>query len=264
LNDPQRWALVQKVYQRLHHPRYLGSDPLQFCYKYSDPRDQEIVGLISASLALGQVQSITKAITQVLDALGPHPTETLRRQNWKRQHLAGFVYRFFRQEHILALFQNLGKILRQGLSLGVIVQGEDNLIQGLVKLRERLWDEGRIPAILLADPQKSGASKRWWMYLRWMVRKDEVDLGLWPAISPSELLYPVDTHIQKWGRVLGFSRRKTPDRRMSEEITQGFRRFSPEDPVKFDFSLTRIGILGLVQNWSHDNIMAVLEGEKNT
>jgi hypothetical protein len=118
LNDPQRWALVQKVYQRLHHPRYLGSDPLQFCYKYSDPRDQEIVGLISSSLALGQVQSITKAITQVLDALGPHPTETLRRQNWKRQHLAGFVYRFFRQEHILALFQNLGKILRQGLSLG--------------------------------------------------------------------------------------------------------------------------------------------------
>lgn len=98
---------------------------------------------------------------------------------------------------------------------------------------------------LLPDPGKGSACKRHNLFLRWMVRYgDGVDLGIWTALSPRDLVVPVDTHMARMGRRMGWTRRKTPDWKMAEEITAAFRAVCPDDPVKFDFALTRIGILG--------------------
>jgi uncharacterized protein (TIGR02757 family) len=95
---------------------------------------------------------------------------------------------------------------------------------------------------LLPDPGRGSACKRLNLFLRWMVRRDEVDPGLWYNVSSSILTVPLDVHMHRIGLRLGLTDRKQADIRTAAEITESFRRFSPEDPVKYDFALTRLGI----------------------
>ncbi len=99
---------------------------------------------------------------------------------------------------------------------------------------------------LFPRPERGSACKRHNMFLRWVARgPDGVDLGLWTAVSPRDLVVPLDTHMVRLGGWLGLTRRKTPDWRMAEEITEALRAACPDDPVKFDYPLTRLGILRL-------------------
>ncbi|MGE5248001.1 MAG: DUF2400 family protein, partial [Verrucomicrobiota bacterium] len=98
---------------------------------------------------------------------------------------------------------------------------------------------------LFPRPERGSACKRHNLFLRWMVREaDGVDLGLWTAVSPRDLVMPLDTHIARMGDWLGLTARKTRDWRMALEITEALRAVSPDDPVRFDYPLTRLGILG--------------------
>lgn len=110
---------------------------------------------------------------------------------------------------------------------------------------------------LLADPGKSSACKRSHLFLRWMVRKDRVDPGGWDSVSPACLVVPIDTHMYRIGSVLGFTRRKSADKMCALEITRGFRRLAPNDPVRYDFALTRFGIR---QQFDMDDLNAFLQG----
>ncbi len=108
------------------------------------------------------------------------------------------------------------------------------------------WGTGipRERDFLFPDPCKGSACKRHNLFLRWVVRAgDGVDLGIWTVLSPAKLVVPVDTHMARLGRYLRLTARNAVDGRMAEEITDAFRAVSPEDPVRFDFALTRIGIL---------------------
>jgi len=79
------------------------------------------------------------------------------------------------------------------------------------------------------------------MYLRWMVRKDNLDLGLWSKIDKKDLLLPLDTHTFKVSERLGLLKRKTYDMKAAIEITNRLRQFDKEDPIKYDFALYRLG-----------------------
>ena len=93
------------------------------------------------------------------------------------------------------------------------------------------------------SPASGSACKRLCMYLRWMVRPaDGIDLGLWKEVSPAKLVIPVDAHIQRISRFLGFTSRKQADWRMAREITAALRELDSHDPVKYDFSLCHLGI----------------------
>jgi uncharacterized protein (TIGR02757 family) len=130
----------------------------------------------------------------------------------------------------------------QGSSEAMLT-GADTVQPALSKFVQRLSAyAGGDHGILLSFPDKGGAGKRLHLFLRWMVRRDELDLGDWRRVRPSMLMVPVDTHMLRIARYLGITERKTADRRASEEITAFFRRFSPEDPAKYDFALTRAGI----------------------
>jgi uncharacterized protein (TIGR02757 family) len=94
----------------------------------------------------------------------------------------------------------------------------------------------------IPNPERKSACKRWHLYLRWMVRRDEVDPGGWDSISPSKLLIPLDTHMFRLGRRLGWISHKAPDQKAAVEFTRAFQVISPKDPVRYDFSLTRWGI----------------------
>ncbi|MCK4410112.1 MAG: DUF2400 family protein, partial [Candidatus Eisenbacteria sp.] len=99
--------------------------------------------------------------------------------------------------------------------------------------------EGACP---LPDPARGSACKRLHLFLRWMVRSDDVDPGGWDAVPASKLIVPLDTHMHRFSLLLGLTDRKQANGRTALEITRAFRSFSPDDPVKYDFSLTRLGI----------------------
>ena len=127
-----------------------------------------------------------------------------------------------------------------------------DLRESLARFVDAIRDAGKLhavksgrrgPAHLLGDPRGGSACKRLMLYLRWMVRPaDGVDFGQWP-ISPSILLLPVDTHIHKLSRNLGFTRRHDLSWKTAQEIGRALAVFDPNDPAKYDFALCHMGML---------------------
>jgi len=103
-------------------------------------------------------------------------------------------------------------------------------------------DSGGIGEHLLPRPERGSACKRLNLWLRWMVRRDAVDPGGWTGVSPAQLIVPLDVHMHRICRALGLTQRNAADLRTAVEITDAFRRFAPDDPVRYDFALTRLGI----------------------
>jgi len=168
--------------------------------------------------------------------------------------VAGLSHRFVSSRGVFLLLRSLRTALREQGSLEGLyraVRGEaPDLRTGLAAFLGRFrdaWGEDlpRERNFLFPDPRNGSACKRHNLFLRWVVRGgDGVDLGLWSALSPAELVVPLDTHMARLGRWLGMTRRTSADWKTAEEITRGLRSVCPEDPVRFDFPLTRVGILG--------------------
>ena len=244
-------------------PEHLANDPLSFCHRYRDPRDQEVMGLVAAALAYGNVKIILRNVTVVVDALGKSPRRFVERFEPQQvlRRFAGFKHRFTDGRDLCALLFATRTMLEEADSLGeYFLAGHDpaapDITGSLANFTAAIlsFDYGpvfgtsAIPAdsyfpFLFPSPAGGSACKRLCMYLRWMVRPaDGIDLGLWPEISPSQLLIPVDAHIQRIARFLGFTARQQADWKMALEITAALRRLDPGDPVKYDFALAHLGI----------------------
>lgn len=233
-----------------------ASDPVEFVHAYSDPADRELVALIASSLAFGNVKALRAKIKDALDRLGPDIARTADDPELVASRLRGWKHRVYRDADLAGLLIGARRVQRASGSLGQALASE---IQRTGDLRAALsaWvfairkeggldgggSDKRGSAHILADPSKGSAVKRLMLLLRWMSRPaDGVDLGLWP-VSPSALLMPVDTHIHKLSRNLGFTNRRDVSWRTAEEITTAMRRFDPNDPVKYDFALCHMGML---------------------
>lgn len=247
---------LESLYVRYNRRECIEPDPLAFVWRYDNPRDREVAGLIAALLAYGRVRQIHKSITAVLEALGPHPYEAVRgfgHQTGRR--LRPFRHRFNTGDDIVELLTIVGGWLRACGSIEAIFcegMGADDATvpEGLRHFYARFWRDYRRrfrkePAagmkFLLSRAESS--AKRMHLFLRWMVRRDAVDPGVWRGVRPQQLLVPVDTHILRLTRILGFHDAKTATLKTVRQITAGFAAVSPEDPVKYDFALSRIGIL---------------------
>lgn len=240
--------LLEAIFQHYHRPQYIHPDPLEFLNDYPDLADREVAAFLAAGLAYGQMAGILRSVRRVLAALGPHPAAWLRRHNdvVLAERLHGFQHRWTRAAEVTVLVRALAEGQRQwgglGEHLARQIRPEDTDLQpALVRWVGDLRALG-LPArhSLVADPGRGSACKRLYLLTRWMVRHDAVDPGGWSGISPSLLLVPVDVHVHRMARMLGFTRRRAADLKTVREITRGFRRFDPADPVRFDFSLTRL------------------------
>lgn len=238
---------------------HLQRDPIRFVHRYPAPHDREVVSIFAALLAYGRVTSIGKALEDVVARLGPHPFDSIRRRRPDAEILTlfdGFVYRLTRGVDLARLWQGLSAVIAEHGTLGGAMRAFDDpeapdltpAIVGLsaaVRAHTRHFEGRRAFAHLLSDPLKNSACKRWWMWLRWMVRgPDEVDLGLWRDLGPHRLLMPLDTHIHRLGLYLGLTTRRQADRETSRLITDALKTLSPEDPVRYDFALAHMGISG--------------------
>jgi uncharacterized protein (TIGR02757 family) len=134
-----------------------------------------------------------------------------------------------------------------GLESHILPQPAELPDAALSRLVQRLRTE--LPATYgarfsLPDPLEGAACKRWRMFLRWMVRLGWPDLGLWTRYPADQLIIPLDTHVARISRFIGLTHRATPDGKMALEITESLRRLDPADPLRYDFALSHLGILG--------------------
>lgn len=247
-------TVLEKLYDKYNHRELIKPDPLQFVYEYSKPADMEIVGLLAACLAYGRVEQIESSLRNLLGRMGRSPSEyVLNFTHRNRAGLKNFKHRFNTGDNISDLLVLLRNVLVEYgsiekfflLGLG---SADENIVPALSRFCDSLLEMHTGPgskglAFLLAGPNHGGAAKRLNLFLRWMVRGDDVDAGLWRSVDKSKLIVPVDVHIARLCKILGFHNHNNVSLKTAVEITRNFAEIAPADPVKYAFALSRIGIL---------------------
>jgi uncharacterized protein (TIGR02757 family) len=250
--------VLEKLYSKYNHHDLIKPDPLQFVYRYDNPSDMEVVAFLAADLAYGRVEQIQKSLTNLFERMGESPYAFIKGFGKAEQKsLKGFKHRFTTDQDISDLLMLLKKVLNRYAGIEeFFIQGYNqrdiNIVPALSKFCNSLLDmyaaehnpkTRRGLKYLLVNPAKGSACKRLNLFLRWMVRDDDVDTGLWKSIDKAKLIVPVDVHIGRLCKILGLYNRKAVSLKTAVQITQGFAEIEPADPVKYDFALSRIGIV---------------------
>lgn len=240
---------LDALYRKYNRREFVHPDPLEFLYNYEDPGDREIAGLVASSLAYGRVAQILKSVSSVLDRMEPSPREFVEKEDsgeiFKR--FEGFKHRFTTGEELAGMLIGAGRVIGKFGSIEksfLAALGDEKSIVGALPAFacELNIGAGCERSSLVPSPACGSACKRLNLYLRWMIRRDDVDPGGWDSVPASALVVPLDTHMHRICTALGFTQRKQADLRTAVEITDAFRTISPDDPVKYDFALTRLGI----------------------
>jgi uncharacterized protein (TIGR02757 family) len=275
---------LNQLQTRYHKREFLSSDPLEFVYQYTNPLDQEAVALLAAVLAYGNVKQIRRSVKDALtrmEHLAVSPSNFVRSLGSEnsgnskacaaaKQAFSTFVHRFNRGEDLLLLMRLLALSWEKHGSLGghfLIYLEEasptitDALTQLIAEWRE--WagkDRPESFEYLLTSPADGSCCKRWCMFLRWMGRRDDLDPGLWTrgslleptfpkgrSLKSHQLILPLDTHTGRISQYLGLTQRKTLNWKAALEITENLGLCDSSDPTRYDFALSRLGILDLCQ-----------------
>ncbi len=235
-------------------------DPVELPHRYADPLDIEVAALLSAALAYGRVDLFKPRLERLLAQLGPSPAATARDSSPKQLLRAarGFAYRMTDARDVACLMYGAGAILRRHGSLGACFAAHwrGSLRDALGGFVDELCSPDFTPITgkreptrrlkhLLPHPSRGSACKRLNLFLRWMIRgPDGVDFGLWKGVPSSALVVPLDTHVHRIGRFIGLTRRKDLSWRTAEDVTRRLRHLDANDPVRYDFALSHLGISG--------------------
>ncbi len=211
---------LDELYRFYNSRKWVHPDPLEFLYRYPDPKDREIVGLLASCLAYGRVRQILKSVSAALEKLGqsPHAFVLSASPGRLKRSFANFRHRFTTGDEFTALLIGLKEVvLRHGSLYRCFLRGsrpEDDtvlpaissLIHEIKALSGRNGSDSMIPL-----PEKGSACKRLNLFLRWMVREDRVDPGGWDRVESAKLIVPLDTHMYRISLELGLTRRKSAD-----------------------------------------------------
>ena len=258
IRHPAIRDVLEKLYRRYNHRNLIKPDPLQFVYRYTGRADMEIAGLLSAVLAYGRVEQIQNSLTRLFSLIGKSPyVFVMNFGRTGRQRLREFKHRFTTGDDISDLLVLLKKVLEKSGSIeNYFLMGysetDENIIPALSHFCDSLLHRhaarhkgqtSRGIKYLLTSPSGGSVCKRLNLYLRWMVRDDQVDTGLWKSVDQAKLIVPVDVHMGRLCRILGFYDSKTVSMKIALKITQRFAQIVPADPAKYDFALSRVGIV---------------------
>jgi len=217
-------------------------DPVLIAKRYKDPT----ISLICALFAYGNVKQIVKFLDSLDFSLLKKSDDEIR------DGLKNHYYRFQKSEDVTALFIALKRLNETTTLQDVFKEGykkNHNSIEGinsLIKTIQELNPHATrgydfLVGKITTKTKGAGALKRWMMFLRWMVRSDNIDMGLWNGINKADLIIPLDTHTFNISKKLGLLKRKTYDLQSAIELTQKLKEFDKNDPLKYDFALYRIG-----------------------
>ena len=251
---------LDRLYSEYNYPNS-ATDPIQIVRRYQRRDDREVVGFVAASLAFGRVTSVLQSIERVLAIMGPRPAEFVALFDAARQRpdFASVVHRWTRGPDIVALLWIIRQMIDKSGSIEDFFLAEyDQAAEDVggaldsfsrralaLDLREAYGRVPKRPGVCYFFPRPSAGSgcKRLNLFLRWMVRRDALDLGVWSRVSPSKLIVPLDTHVIRLGRCLKLTRYTSPGWRMAADITASLRRLDADDPVKYDFALCHVGMM---------------------
>src|SRR5215470_15970897 len=244
---------LERLYREFDYGARVELDAIRFPLRYPDPRDREVVALLTACLAYGRVDLFSRQLEHVLAVMGPSPADFISRFDARRDAtlFAGFIYRFNRPRDIVAFCTAVRDALaRHGTLEKCFLAGDDGGPIGPVLERfVRVFLDADLADVfprgrrsrgyrhLFPLPSAGGPCKRLHLFMRWMVRREAPDFGLWTGVAPARLLVPVDTHIENMSRAIGLTRRRSRNWRMAEDITAALAKVDAADPVKYDFAL---------------------------
>ena len=245
-------SVFEEVYRRFGRREQALCDPVHFLYEYPDVERREVVGLISSCLAYGRVAQICKSVSNVLDRLelSTRAIDDISDASIRRR-LGGFKHRFTTGGQLADMLIGVKRVRREFGSLENVVcdgigdsHGEGSIVPGMARVVDEISRLSRARlGHLLPHPAGHSACKRLNLFMRWMVRHDEVDPGGWGRISTRLLLVPMDVHMHRLGVLLGLTKCRSTNLSCSAEVTAGFAAVNPADPVKYDFALTRMSIV---------------------
>jgi uncharacterized protein (TIGR02757 family) len=237
---------LQRVYERERKrlTSLVGSDPVSFLHRFSEERDIEMAGFLASQFAYGRVQQVMQFLSRLFGEMAEGPYAFVREGDLSR--LAGQYYRFHKGPDIIRLFKTLRRAAQRFDTIGSMIE---HYYEG--DLRRALWtaggelvkgDEGL--TFFFPRPSKMSPLKRWSLYARWMVRRDEIDFGLWDFIDKGSLIVPLDANIFKIGTCLGWTDQKGQTWKAAQQITEALKGFCAEDPLKYDFFLCHVVGIG--------------------
>ncbi len=233
---------------------FIKNDPIQIPHRFTKLQDIEIVGFWVAMLAWGQRKTIINKSLELIELMKGKPYDFIINHREKdRRAFLSFKHRTFQATDTLYFLEFLQHYYRKNESLEDafyrhLTRNDHSVKNAIIGFHELFFNLPNAPVRTrkhIATPEKNSSCKRLNMFLRWMVRKDEkgVDFGLWEKIKPSQLMMPLDVHVERVGKKLGLLQRKQRDWKAVEELTLNLRTFDPKDPVKYDFALFGLGVL---------------------
>jgi uncharacterized protein (TIGR02757 family) len=256
---------LDRLYAEFNYPDS-ATDPIHIVRRFERPDDREIVGFCAAALAFGRVASVLQSIERLLAVVGPAPAAYVR--SFEARHardFSGLGHRWIRSNDLVGLIAILRGMLDRSGSIerffgegyeagapdvGAALDSFSTRALSLAPKSGRATLSGSprskgSPGVCYFFPRPSAGSacKRLNLFLRWMVRRDALDLGVWTSVPPSALVVPLDTHVIRVGRCLGLTRYISPGWAMAREITDALRALDARDPVKYDFALCHLGMM---------------------
>ena len=253
MNLKQKLEYHYKVFDKSK----LSPDPLQFLHYFKDEKDIEIMGFLTSVFAYGNVKQIENTLEKIVANFDETPYQFIKSFRYlKNLNTLNIIkHRFYSSDDIINLFDLLSKEVNDYGSLkNIFLKGykssDNNVKNGITNFSNHFLDSfietfGKISngiKFMFPLPEKGSACKRMNLFLRWMVRKDELDFGFWNEIEKNKLIIPVDAHIARICNNLKLTERKNVSWKMAEEITEKLKKFDPNDPVKYDFAICHIGI----------------------
>ena len=256
---------LDRLYTDFNYPDS-AADPIQIVRRFTRPDDVEVVGFCAAAIAFGRVSSVLQSIERLVAIMGPSPAAFVRAfdPDAERRRFDGFVHRWTRAVDLVALIWSVKQMLDASGSIEqFFLVGDPGSTEDIgpalesfsaraLALDQRRAYGRRAPrstrsapglAYFFPRPSVGSGCKRLNLFLRWMVRKDALDLGIWPRVAPSRLVVPLDTHVIRVGRCLGLTTYTSPGWTMARDITASLRQIDPDDPVKYDFALCHLGMM---------------------
>jgi uncharacterized protein (TIGR02757 family) len=239
---------LDSLYQK-YKSIYSSDDPVRFLHKFKNKNDIEIIGLVASSYAYGQIGVINKFITEFLSRIENEPHEFIKNFNIKKHGkiFEGMNYRFNNHYDLINLLQNVKVNLEEfGSLLGLFKEkyssDDENILKALTffsdSLRKKYVRSVMGYDYLIPYVKKNSTCKRLNLFLRWMVRKDDIDLGIWGKdVDKSKLIMPVDVHVYRMARKYRLVNRKSCDLKFAIELTEKLKKYDANDPVKYDFAL---------------------------
>ncbi len=254
MNISKTKEILDFYYKKYNTIEFIKDDPISIPHRFSTKQDIEISAFWTSVIAWGRRNMIMKNATRLFDLMDNAPYDFIINHEEKdREKFLDFKHRTFQPTDTLYFLEFLQWYYRNNESLenafSNYLKPDDNSIEsalvGFHNLFFSLEDAPHRTKKHIPTPLRKSTCKKLNMFLRWMVRKDDngVDFGIWKSIKPSQLMIPIDVHVDRIARQLGLLTRKQRDWKAVEEITANLKLYDADDPVKYDFALFGYGVM---------------------